>query len=365
MTAQDELRQAIQMMQNGQTDAAAKQLNRLANSPALDAKARAAAWVWLAESRGERDFKLRCLERALEYEPDNSQIRQGLQQLRAAPAQPSHLPLMRHDRERARQLQRTPRVVGVDGGANGLSSAAFIGDDGLLATTSYAVGGALQVAVHIADEAAMRGDIVRRYPQHDLALIATPLRLARKPAIAPPGSNGVNMPVTAYSDTGARLRGQLTRSDPDLPAQWLATNLYLIQLPDAGGNPLYDAQGQVIGLLTRNSDSRGRALAVNIAHILALAEALRREGQLLPQARCCAACGSLAQAAYYGGTACENCGAALPSDTRRAPDRDALLQLYGEKEAQTCVHCRASVGSYDGRCLRCGQTQASRAAAGA
>lgn len=367
MTAQDELRQAIQMMQNGQAEAAANQLNRLANSPALDARARAAACVWLAESRADRNFKVRCLERALEHEPDNSQIRLGLQELRSAPAQPSHLPIMRQERDSARPLQRTPRVVGIDGGANGRAGAAFIDGDGLLATTSYAVGGAPRVTVLISGEQEMPGTLVRRYPQHDLALIATPLSLERKPAIAPPSVVAENLTFTAYSARDTRLRGQLRRADRGLPSQWLATNIHLIQMPDAGGNPLYDAQGQLIGLLTRNSDRSDAALAIKIARVLALAEAYRRERQLLPHTGYCLACGARTQAGRYGGSACETCGAALTADRRRpssAPNRNALHQLYGEKAAQPCIHCRATVGEYDGRCLRCGQRQTSSAAVG-
>ncbi len=41
------------MMRNGQVEAAASQLNRLANSSAPDVKERAAAYVWLAESRAD------------------------------------------------------------------------------------------------------------------------------------------------------------------------------------------------------------------------------------------------------------------------------------------------------------------------
>lgn len=367
MTAQDELRQAIRMMQLGQADAAAAQLNRLAKSPALDAKARAAAYVWLAEAREDRDFKVRCLERALEQEPDNAQIRQGLQQLRKASAQPGHLPNMRQVDESRRHLQRTPRVVGINGGANGWASAAFISGDGLLATTSYAVGGAQQVAVHIAGEQAMKGAVVRRYPQQDLALVSTPLKLARKPAIAPPSLTTQNLTFSAYSFLGARLRGQVNGAEADLPSVWLATNIHAIQLPDAGGNPLVDGQGQLIGLLTRNSGRSGGALAIKSAHILALAEQYRRDRQLLPQAGCCPACGALTQAGRYGGDSCETCGAALSANNGRAstkPDCDALLKLYGEDVARPCAHCQARVGAYEGRCLRCGRMQQDRAVAG-
>ena len=362
MAAQDELRQAIQMMQTGQVEVAVNELSRLAKSPALDAKARAAAYVWLAESRADREFKRRCLERALEHDPENAQIRQGLRQL---PAPPSNLPISRDERASARHLQQPPPVVGIDGGANGLASAAFIGVDGLVATISYAVGGAARVAVHIRGEQELKGAVVRRYPRHDLALISTPIRLARKPAIAPPATAASSLAFSAYSAAGTQLRGHAKDADRAPAVDWLATDIHPIQIPDAGGNPLYDGQGQLIGLLTRNCDSAGMALAIKVARVLALAEAYRRERQLLPHADCCSACGSLTQVAHYGGRACETCGAALAMEGRRptsAPDRDALAQLYGEDAAQPCIHCGATVGTYAGRCLRCGRAIAGRAA---
>ena len=362
MTAQNELRRAIQMMQSGQVEAAVNELNRLANSPALDAKARAAAYVWLAESRADREFKLGCLERALELEPENAQIRQGAQRLRALP---SNLPIVRDNPANARHLQRTPPVVGIDGGANGLASAAFISADGLIATTSYAVGGARRVAVQISGERPKNGAVIRRFPQQDLALISIPIRLARKPAIAPPATAASSLEFSAFSATGTQLRGQTRDADRALPAHWLATDIHPIQIADAGGNPLYDGQGQLIGLLTRNCDSAGRALAIEVAQVLALAEACRRERQLLPHAGYCSACGSLTQAARYGGGACETCGAALAAEGSRpssGPDREALAQLYGEDVAQPCIHCGATVGEYAGRCLRCGRALAGRAA---
>ena len=81
MSPEQELRQAIQLMREGAVGAAAPILSRLVESGQLDAPGRAAAYVWLAESREDRDFKIRCLERALEADPANAKIRQGLQQL--------------------------------------------------------------------------------------------------------------------------------------------------------------------------------------------------------------------------------------------------------------------------------------------
>ncbi len=357
MAAQDELRQAIQLMQDGQVETAAGMLNRLVSNSLLDAKARAAAFVWLAESRSDRDFKVRCLQRALECEPDNVQIQQGLNQLLATPDQPAQLPALRHGRESAELLEQAPVVVGIDGGVNGLASAVFISQDGMLATTSYAIGSVTRVAVNIHGETEMSGAVVRRFPQYDLALVSTPLQLARKPPVAPPAFMAGNAAFVTYFAGGGRLRGVLTRADRGLPNHWLPTNIPPVQMTDAGGNPLYDEHGQLIGILTRNTDYSGYACGIRVSHILTLTEAYRRDRQLMPNSGYCKTCGALTRAQRYGGPTCESCGAALSGDAGGAsasPHSDKLMQLYGENKSQPCQHCRARVGNYEGRCLRCG-----------
>ena len=50
MSAQNELRQAIEWMQDGQAAPAVDLLHRLVECAELDGKGRAAAYVWLAEA---------------------------------------------------------------------------------------------------------------------------------------------------------------------------------------------------------------------------------------------------------------------------------------------------------------------------
>ena len=161
-------------------------LNRLVGSDGLDEKGRAAAYVWLAESRDDGAFKIRCLEQALAHEPENQQIRQGLEQLLAAGPKPLQKPAMPAPAGHATELHQTPLVVGIVGGLNGLASGVFVNSAGLLATTSYAVGSAERVTVTLDAKRHLAGTIVRRFPLHDLALVETQMRLARKPSVAPP-----------------------------------------------------------------------------------------------------------------------------------------------------------------------------------
>lgn len=358
MTAQQELQQAIQWMQDGQRRQAAALLNRLLDSAELDDRARAAAYVWLAESRADRAFKIRCLEQALEAEPENRQIRQGLNQLLATDKPPDHLPTLRRDGGEQPLLEQIPRHIGIDGGANGLASGIFISQGGLLATTSYAVGSAERLSVIVNFENEVTGKVVRRYPGHDIALIAAPMRLARKPSVAPPSMISLNAPFVALGADGTRLRGRLRRSHSGGGAGWLRTNIAYVQLPDAGGNPMYDERDQLIGILTRNADAAGNVYAFPAARIMDLAKAHQRDRQLLPKAGYCRACGGLCRAVIYGGRYCETCGAIVAMEPERAPvspQAEALRQIYGENGSLPCPHCGAGLGHHRGRCLRCGR----------
>ncbi len=352
--AQDELRRAIQLMQDGKAEEAAGMLRRLVEAPALDAKGRAAAYVWLAEASEDRDYKRRCLERALAWEPDNLQIRQGLNQLRAAPAQPEHLPLMRSRTEKPIKLEQTPPVVGLDGGRNGLASGVFISRDGLLATTSYAVGSAEEMTVRLDSEREFAGRVASRYPPFDLAFVATDLELARKPTIAPPAMIAEDAAFVALGYGGASLRGLLVPGGGGTAGHCLGTNILPAQMPDAGGNPLIDERRQLLGILTRNIGAAGHACALKMSHVLALAEQYQRDRQLMPGAGYCRACGGLARALIFGGGTCETCGARLTAGETPDGQSEELTRLYGEHAGPPCRHCGARVGQYGGRCLRCG-----------
>lgn len=364
MKAQNELRQAIELMQDGQVAPAVDLLNRLVAGGELDAKGRAAAYVWLAESRDDGAFKIRCLEQALKHDPNNQQIRQGLQQLMAAP--PSTRPAAGPALRRAEMIE-TPAVVGILGGLNGPASGVFIDVDGMIATTSYAIGGASRATVMLDAKRHVPGAVVRRFPSHDLALIKTALRQAEKPTVAPPSTIAEGTAVVALGYGGAKLRGLLGRFNSRKTQHWLRTSIPPVQMPDAGGNPLVDENGQLLALLTRNVDGAGKALALLMSHIISLAAQLGRDCRLMPDSEYCAACGGRSRARLYGGGRCETCGAALGGDVGASavsPQADKLAALFGENAARPCPRCGARVGDYDGRCLRCGQAVTVNAGAG-
>jgi len=363
MSAQNELRQAIELMQDGQAVPAVDLLNRLVECAELDGKGRAAAYVWLAESRQDNAFKIRCLERALEQDPDNRQIQQGLQQLIAARAQPSQLPAMGAERNRV-ESREAPPVIGIVGGLNGPASGVFVDDRGLIATTSYAIGTVERVTVTLDAQRRLAGEVVRRFPAHDLALIDAPLRIARVTAAAAASMISENTAFIALGYGAARLRGALAQLNSRRARHWLRTTIPPVQMPDAGGNPLYDNDGQLLGLLTRNIDGAGNALALKMSQVLALTSQWKRDRRLMPDACYCVACGSLTRARLFGGCHCETCGAAQPIDSDYPRQADKLAALLGEGDGPPCPHCGAQVGAYDYRCLRCGHKMARGASAG-
>ena len=363
MNAQNDLRQAIELMQDGKVARAVDLLNRLVAGDELDEKGRAAAFVWLAESRDEGDFKIRCLEQALKHDPNNQQIRQGLQQVLAAP--PSPRPAVGPALRRA-ELEEIPAVVGILGGRNGPASGVFINDAGMIATTSYAIGGANRATVMLDAKRHAQGTVVRRFPSHDLALIKSAQRQAEMPIVAPPSTIAEGMAFVALGYGGVKLRGLVGRFNSRKTQHWLRTSIPPVHMPDAGGNPLVGENGQLLALLTRNTDGAGKALAIKMSHIASLAAQLSRDRQLMPDSDYCAACGGRARARLYGGNHCETCGAALGGDVSKPavpPQADKLAALFGEKSARPCPHCGVQVEDYDGRCLRCGQAMVAIGAA--
>ena len=157
-----DLLQAIELMKAGDLQSGAASLRQLVDDPTLDDHARTTAYVWLAESSSERDFKISCLQRALQSEPHNAQVRGMLDRLLAETFSqpPGQLKLL-----------GAPAVVGVNGGLNGKGSGILLARSGLVATTGYVTGYAPRMTVAIDNDKRVAGNVVRRFPESDLALI--------------------------------------------------------------------------------------------------------------------------------------------------------------------------------------------------
>ena len=237
----------------------------------------------------------------------------------------------------------------------------------MIATTSYAIGSASRATVMLDAKRHVPATVVRRFPTHDLALIKTALRPAEKPSAAPPSTIAEGTAFMSRWDMAAPSCAAFWEdSIADKTQHWLRTSIPPVQMPDAGGNPLVDENGQLLALLTRNVDGAGKALAIKMSHIASLAAQMTRDRQLMPDSHYCATCGGRARARLFGGRHCETCGAALGGDSTESavpPQAEKLAALFGENAARPCPRCGARVGDYDGRCLRCGRSVAVNAAA--
>ncbi|MCY4073511.1 MAG: serine protease [Chloroflexi bacterium] len=357
MGGEDDLLRAIEHVKSGDLESAVALLRVAVDDPDLDEHGRAVACIWLAETGDDIAFKISCLEQSLRYEPGNPQVQRKLDQLRARQPQPHLDSSALTSAPSSLRMAQAPPVLGIDGGANVRGSGIFVNRAGLVATTAYVVGSALEVAVTFGSSGAVPGQVLRRYPESDLALIGTAVALGSLDALENAPAVIANEAVTALAYNGAKIRGTLQDPGDGARQGWLRTSILIAMSPDAGGSPLYDGRGHALGLLTRNADhDTGRAWAVSLPHILTLAEQTTQEYRLLPNAATCGSCGCRAQAGHYGGRYCETCGARLASagvSTMDPPDFERLAQLYGEDRSRPCPHCAARTGYYAGRCLRC------------
>lgn len=363
MGGEDELLRAIELMKSGDPQSAVALLRAAVDDPELDGHGRAVACIWLAETGENIAFKISCLEQALRHEPGNAQVRGKLDQLRERQMQRHPDASTLTPSPSSVRLAQAPLVLGIDGGANGRGSGIFVNREGLLATTANLVGSALEVDVALGNAQAVPGQVLRRYLESDLALIQAPVALDSLDALENAPLVIANEAITAISYNGAKIRGSVQDAADGARQGWLRTSILIAMSPDAGGNPLYDGRGHVLGLLTRNADyDTGGAWALSLAHILTLAEQCAQEHRLLPNAATCGSCGCRAQSGHYGGRYCETCGARLPSaavSTTDPPDNERLAQIYGEHQSRPCPRCGIKAGFYAGRCLRCSHELAS------
>ena len=357
MCGENDLLRAIELMKTGDLQPAVALLQQAADDPDLDEHGRAVACIWLAETQDDVGFKIGCLRQALRHEPGNPQIQQKLDQLHARPIE-------RHSgiQEPTSPTQgvcfaKAPLVLGIDGGANGRGSGIFVNREGLVATTATVVGSALAVSIGCGNAQAVPGQVIRRYPESDLALIQTPVALESLEALERLPAVIASEAVTAVAHNGTKIRGTVQDVADGTRQGWLRTNILEAMTPDAGGNPLYDSRGHVLGLLTRNTNhATDMAWAISLSHILTLAEQSLQECRLLPNSATCGSCGCRTHAQHYGGRYCETCGARLLSaevSFMDPPDIERLAQIYGENQSRPCPHCAAKAGYYAGLCLRC------------
>ena len=255
------------------------------------------------------------------------------------------------------KLTQMSRVVGIKHGPNGNGSGVFVTRDGLIATTRNVVGGSQQVMVEIDTNYETTGQIVRSFPDLDLALVHVNVELER---VWPP----TNVPVIMDGDSFVSIsygqnviRGNHRKSKGHYKPHWITTTVRLDHIKDAGGDAMYDGNNYLLGILTRNaSRETGYVYGLHILTIYEKVNEFLRERQQMPNAGYCNHCGHLSRAQLYGGYYCETCGALRPDMdkidrvNRTSPQ---LTQIYNENLSRTCPRCHARAGYHNSKCLRC------------
>jgi hypothetical protein len=466
MASHKMLQQAIDLMRTGKTEAGARMLNIVIKEPDLSHQFRATAYAWLAESQDDLNFKINCLNRALDSDPSNQQIQDRLNGLLAVqpeqpnqgvqrpapprnmtphigghdlpnpvlpdsqpinvikpsmsdsqpiqpinfnppvdpwqmpnqtspnppidprqstgqfpqtqpppmnpmpnntgdsqPIYPSNLPNQADmpppmQQQPKHRLQQTPRVVGVQHGPNGTGTGVFVTTDGIVATTRYVTGGDEELVIQLDTGQEMPAQVVRSYPEFDLALLQVNVVLDRvwPPSQVPVVSDSEQFTIVSF--TGTSQRGYKRKSKHQIAPHWIQTNVDSTQVPDAGGTAIFDSNNYLLGILTRNnSRETGLTYGLHISHIYACVNQYIHDRQQNPNAGYCISCGSMTYAQHYGGYYCETCGTVLPGfeeTVRMQSNSSQLLQVYGENLHRACPNCSARAGFHDGNCLRCG-----------
>ncbi len=387
------MEQGIAAVQAGNLTEGARLLRIALKSDVLTGSLRATACLWLAETNPDAEFKRTCYQDALAADPDNQDAKQRLAALLASqlpptpappppsvytppPATPSYTPPAATPgtgplvtpstvpgtgplapTQPAAGMVQPPshRIAGVIGGPNGPGTAFFVMREGLLATTRYVVGGVEHLTLELENRRQLLGRVVRTFPEVDLAFIHVEQQVADLMPMTPLPQVPDHARLRAVSYSGQAASGKKRATKRILAAHWFPTDIR--KLPDAGGNPVFDENHYLLGMLTKDIDrSSGCVYGLHITAIYRFVEHFRQEMNTNRNAVYCPGCGGLSRAAASGGYYCEICGSTLPQaqNITRLP-QPQLVGFYFQNDRITCTHCGANVGFHNGKCLRCGQ----------
>ncbi len=395
MAGRRSLDQAIEAIQQGSMAEGERLLSIALRDDTLTPALKAAAYIWLAETRDANAYKVRCYEQALAADPSSEHAAARLAQLQQPPLPPlpslpddsqampasSTLPAApnsatspppptvpppgsipnhnaptitdHHAQNAARQVVHA-RLVGLVDGPNGLGTGFFINTNGLLVTTRTVVGSSQRVTGALDMGLKLEGRVLRSFTQFDLALVQFDIQLSGLMPFA--AVNGVtpNTPLTVLSFNQQVVQGFCRDTQRELPPEWIPTTIR--QLADAGGGPVLDPRQQVVGMLTRNATrTSADVFALRIGTVLSLTEAYMREVKADPNRSYCGQCGQLSRAQAMGAFYCEYCGSVLPHawNVQRFPRQENEM-LYTDVYQPPCSTCGHRAGRHQGRCLRCG-----------
>lgn len=248
------------------------------------------------------------------------------------------------------------RTVGIFGGLNGDGTGFFVSLDGIVATTRHIVGGSAEIAYEVSGGRRETGAVLRAFPQFDLAFVQTQVRLGQLLPISSSPIIPDNMPLNAITYSKRSTNGSKRATTSTFKPEWFPTTIDT--LGDAGGNPVFNDRGLLVGMLTANaSRTAPYVFGLYIHVIFNLLEHYQQETRQNPNAIYCGGCGNLSVAGNYGGFYCEHCGTILrqaQGTHRERFARPEMNKLYGETMSPACLMCGSTSGYHAGKCLRCG-----------
>jgi S1-C subfamily serine protease len=390
------MQQGIQAIHDGNLAEGARLLRISLLDNGLTASMRAVVYIWMAETDTNPAFKMQCYNEALAADPNNAQAKERLEALMATslpsannPASPTPsvpsivvTPLTTPTDSATPTLMPPPpspvaaapsypvpliapannvpqnatfyQTVGIIDGPNGAGTGFFISQDGILATTRQAIGTLESVTVSLDNSGQTIGRVIRSYGDVDLSLVRIDLHLAHILPMTNVARVPDNSEIVAKPHQGTLIRGRVRATTRDLKPHWIPTNIR--EIPDIGGEPVFDERNNLIGMLTRNASRTSTDVyALHIHTIMARLAEYQQALQADPQRTYCANCGYISRAANFNAFYCEQCGAVLPTaqNINRYPIPQ-MAALYAENQQRACRTCSSRVGYYDGRCLRCG-----------
>ncbi|TVR20495.1 MAG: hypothetical protein EA396_10525 [Anaerolineaceae bacterium] len=246
------------------------------------------------------------------------------------------------------------RTVGIIGGPEGDATGFFMSKGGLVVTTRHAIGGSLYVNYALSDGTVERAQVVRSWPEYDVALLHTGRPVEQLIPMANTPDIPDNMPLKAVAHGGFVVEGVKRATRTDF-GHWFPTTIDSMR--DAGGNPVFNDQGLLVGMLTANANpSAPYVFGLHSIFIRNLVREYKAHMENYERGMAyCSACGHISNAGVYGGFYCEHCGTVLPhaveSERFNLP---TMAPLYGESMNSPCPRCESTSGFYKGACLRCG-----------
>lgn len=337
---------------------------------ALEPELAAIGCLWLAETETAPAQKRARYQQALAADPGNAEAKARLNRLLMDKLPGSSVPpgaALADQGMTAAVLTSAPapaasgpinvadHIASIFGGPNGPGTAFFVVAEGVLATTRHVTGGLEHVTIGLLNGRQLNGDVIRSFPALDLAFIRIEHSAPGLLPVTPLPRVPEETPLYAFHYTGDMLAAAQRPTQRMLPGQWIPTTFD--HLLDAGGGPIFDGGGQLVGMITTATGrTSGYLYGLHINAIRAAFESVYQELRGSQRAYC-PACGALSQAGGAGLAYCEFCGSVLSHarQIRRYPQPRAAA--FYDANGAACSACGSAAGIYQGRCLRCGAQQ--------